>query len=241
MKISTEQIWDEMTALMRGHHQIIIAVAGVFLFLPAMASGLFLDPAPMGTTPDAVMKGVTAWLQTHWLAVTAQVIVTTFGGTALYRCLLASKSIAAGEALVQAVPMLLFVLLANLGTSFFIVIGLNLFILPGLYVAGRLILVTPALVAQRERNILTGLGDSFRLTQGNGWRLIGMLMTMSSVIFIAVLTASMIVGAVAGLTLPVGFASLISVFMQAMLVTLWSVGGILMAAGAYRIAMRGSV
>ncbi len=224
--------------LMRDHQQILIAIAGVFLFLPAVAGGLFLDPVSLGKTPEDVMKGFAVWLESNWLPIAAQVLITTFGGVALYRCLLSTQPITAGEAITTAVPMLLFVLLANLGTSFLIVIGLNLFILPGLYAAGRLLLVLPALVARNEKNILNGVTESFRLTQGNGWRLIGMVMTMMVVIFVAMFTASMIIGGVVSLLLPRGFANLVGILMQGMMVTLWSVGGMVMAAATYRIATR---
>jgi Uncharacterised protein family (UPF0259) len=241
VKISTESIWDEMMALMRDHQQVIIAVAGVFIFLPALASGLFMDPLPMGKTPEQVMKGVTLWLQTNWIAIGLQLIVSIFGGVALYRHLLAKRPISAADAIVGSVPILLFVFLANLGTSFIIVVGLNLFVLPGLYVAGRLFFVSPVIVARDEKNILAAVTESFRLTRDNGWRLIGMAMTMILVILVAMLTLSMLLGTIAGLLAPVGVLKLITVFMQAAQATLWTVGGIVMAAAAYRIATRVNV
>jgi hypothetical protein len=236
VKISTESIWDEMMVLFRTHRQAMVAIAGVFIFLPAFASALFIEPFKMGTTPEAMMAAVSVWVRQNWFSLLVQVCISTLGGVALYRCLLPRTDTTTGRAISEALPVLIFVLLSNFLTSFIIVAGLQLFIVPGLYAAGRLFLASPAIIARGEKNVFKGLQQSFELTRDNGWRLIGMALIMIVVIFIAVFTASLVIGTLASFILPAGLSKLVGTALESLLVTLWTIGGITMAAATYRLA-----
>ncbi len=85
------------------------------------------------------------------------------------------------------VPLLLAGLLAGLG----IALGLVLFIVPGLFLLTRWVLVTPIVVLER-RKATEALGRSWELVKGHGWTVFGVIVVtvllsfVAQVIFIAV-------------------------------------------------------
>ena len=44
MRINYSQWWDDMVAIMRANASILIAVAGAFILLPAIAANFFTTP-----------------------------------------------------------------------------------------------------------------------------------------------------------------------------------------------------
>ena len=95
-----------------------------------------------------------------------------------------------------------FYFIASMMSGLMIGIGLLLLIVPGLYLLGRLGLVTPVVVAEGQRNPITAISRSFELTRGNGWAVVGLLIliaftatiiagvfsTMVGLLFLAVLS-----------------------------------------------------
>jgi hypothetical protein len=74
---------------------------------------------------------------------------------------------------------------------------MTLFVIPGLYIAGRLLMVEVALVAQRLRNPLAPLAASWRTSRGNGWRIALMLL----ILFIAAQLLQTAIGLTLGVVL----------------------------------------
>lgn len=96
------------------------------------------------------------------------------------------------------------------GTILFgIVVGLGFvaFIIPGIWLWGRLMLWTPALFVDGQ-NALDGLGTSWRLTRGNWWRAT-VIVSVALIIAIVLAAAFNIIGvSAAGVFVPVSPADL---------------------------------
>jgi membrane-anchored glycerophosphoryl diester phosphodiesterase (GDPDase) len=56
--------------------------------------------------------------------------------------------------------------------------GFALFIIPGIYLLGRLIVAAPAMVAENRRNPIQAIGESWRLTKGRGWAIAGLVLVV---------------------------------------------------------------
>lgn len=162
---------DEARALFLRDRDLLLRVAGVFLFLPSFAALLFLPPAVAGTG-DTANQVLLKWFSdnAHWLA--AEQAVMLLGGATIYRLYLAPDGGTPGEAIGMAAARYLPFLLATLLATLSVFAGLTLLILPGAYLLGRTALAGAAVVAE-ERGALAAMERSFQATRGHGWVLFG--------------------------------------------------------------------
>ena len=160
----------EARALFARDHDLLLRIAGVFLFLPSFAGLLFLPPAvaQKGQTANQVLL---AWFadNVHWLALEQAVLA--LGGATLYRLYLGAAP-TPGDALRGAAVRYLPFAMASLLAMLAVVAGLALLILPGAYLLGRTALTGPAVVAE-ERGALAALERSVTATAGHGRVLFG--------------------------------------------------------------------
>jgi Membrane domain of glycerophosphoryl diester phosphodiesterase len=234
--ISTEVIWEEMKRLFHVHGQVITAFAGVFMFLPGLAGIFFLDaPNLEGKSLELIAANVNAWMRANWLPLMAQALVSAFGAAMIYRYILSKTAVTAQSAMIQALPLMPAFILTNLITTFGILAGLYLFVLPGVYLIGRVLLVSPIVAAEGNTNVISALQRSTRLTQGSGWRLAGMLILLVLVTFIITFLGAVIFSLFARALLPHHAATLIRAALSTLQMTIINLAGILMAAASYRV------
>jgi hypothetical protein len=156
-------------ALFRRDHRLLLAVAAPWLFLPAFALALLVPPPPRYAATDAESgrawaEALVAWAGDHggWYAL-AQ-LVGMAGVATLYALYLAGRP-TVGQAIGRGVRALPRLVLAMLLSAPAILIGLSLWLVPGLWIMARLVLVSPTLVAER-RGVLGAIGASVRRTRG---------------------------------------------------------------------------
>lgn len=232
----------EARALLRSHRDLVLAIAGVFLFLPAVLVGIFGPPEPdfAGQTTD----GVSAMMWTYYSELApyalAAGIVSLIGTIAISRLYLAPAGVSVGGALGFALSVLLTVLIAALIAGVGIGIGLILLLIPGLYLYARLSLVTPHVADTGEKNPLAALSASWNLTKGNGWVLLGYLLVVIIIGVIAVLLVVGVTGALVTQILPDEGGRVAAAVIGALINTIFSVVLIAVLAGAYR-QLTGSV
>lgn len=152
---------------------------GLTQLLPILMRLLALPPLPQAA-PDAAgaidqLRALGAYGRDNFPLIVTILVMQALGRATLFSLYRAPPGRTLGTALSEAIALLpryLFVALAvTLGTT----LGLLLFWLPGIYLAGRLILVGPALVAHPERPALQALVASWRLTRGNGLMLMALV------------------------------------------------------------------
>lgn len=165
--------WD----LFRRDRDWLLRVAGPFLFLPAFALALLVPAAPVAflsgagsNEADTLARAarLTAWLRAygHWHLLANG--LGLFGAAALYSAYLDGRAPDIRTTLARAATLLPRYLIAMLLVAAPTGAGLYLWILPGLYVMGRALLVGPVLVAERPVSALSALARSFRLSRGLG-------------------------------------------------------------------------
>ena len=163
-------LWAATTRFVASHGHLLLPVAAAFLFLPQLLFqfGMRDMPADATSIPEDMR-----WRFALLLAVVASLSI-------LGQLTITQLALGRGERhdlrslLGYSAAMFLPALAASLMQSIAVAIGLFLLILPGLYLAARLILVVPALV-DGARDPLEALRASWRLTQGNGLRILAML------------------------------------------------------------------
>lgn len=188
MKLSYSAIWKDTVELLRANGAAVAAVAGVFIFLPALMTA-FLLPYPEPTDPKLILDMWKEYLNANWHWLILSSIVGMIGAIAIFLLFLDPKRSTVGGTISTAVMILPFYFLASLVSGFIMGIGFLLLIVPGLYLLGRLCVVTPVVVAEGQRNPIAAVSRSFELTRGNGWALFGLIILVA-------LTASIVAGVV---------------------------------------------
>ena len=156
---------------------ILLPLTGVFVFLPLFAWLLLLEPPQVAEnlSQDERVRLVLDWLgaNLHWLA--ARVGIELFGGLAILTLYLGRghRDVAGVlRAALAVFPMFAAVVLASWGL---VTLGFFAFILPGLYIYGRVALTGAVLVAEPGVGLAGAIARSIALTRGHGWQVFGYL------------------------------------------------------------------
>ena len=234
-KFTQNEVWADALRLTRTHWPALIAIAGVFVFLPTLLVNHFF---PMGEPPagDDLRAFVRFFLE-HYrdnaLPIVAQSFVVMIGSAAMLRLVFARGG-TVGGALVYGIILLpaysILIVIMNLGVGF----GLALLIVPGLYLWGRLVPAGPAMVAEDRRNPIDALGRGFALTKGHGWLVIGLYLLVVIPGGILMLVISQLSGIafvlIAGEQLRILLEMIVLCALQAVLTTLLT----MLSAAVYR-------
>lgn len=226
-KLDMGTAWTQATGLMGANRDTISAIAGLFFFLPALASGLLLpelsnppQPAP-GTDPAVAMRAmvdqISAIYAENWPLLLALTVVQVIGSMSLLALLTDRGNPTVGEALrtgVRSVPSYLAAQIVTvIGAS--LAIGLPTGVLSAmggmavgalalvvalaaiLYVMIKLSLTGPVIAIEGRLNPFAALARSWQLTRGNSLRIVLFLVLLLVVIGIIAL----LVGGILGLVL----------------------------------------
>lgn len=251
--------WDDSMVLLRSHSALTGTIIAVFFFLPRLAVSWFgpvpIEPADGATFPEvvaAMSAGVRQIIPYEFLVK----MIGAIGGVGILRLWLSRIGISVGEALVFAIKMIPTIIAVQiiLAAGMFaigalsilpgwgagggaigillLMIGLFAFLGAIIYLSGRLALISPAIADRAIYNPLTAIGDSWKLTTRNGWRVALFLMLVMLVIGVAFGLLVLVVGAVAGTGEGVG--RLITGVAEGIAEAATGIVGVALAAAAYR-------
>lgn len=191
MSVDLAGALGDARALWRRDRELLLRIAGVFVFLPAFASLLLLpDPvAAAGAGNEERQAALIAWglANAHWIAI--RLVFDLFGVAALLTFYL-DRHRTLGEALQRTLAVFPRYLLTALLAWVMVLGGLFALVVPGFYLIGRLTMTGPALIAER-RGPLDAVARGFALTRGMGWALFGVVAatTVTGYLITAVLVA----------------------------------------------------
>lgn len=193
MSFSYNAVWEDTVRLLRQHAPLLAAIAGVFLFLPALLFAVFVPPpVPQGGDPERAFRLVMDFYRAAapWFLV--QGLFSMVGTLAMLRLVFASDTV--GGALVQGLILTPFYFLLSILCGLMIGFAALLLIVPGLYLLGRLAPISAVLVAENRRNPFDAIGRTFALTKGHGWAILGLVFVVAIVAGIAVSIAGTLAG-----------------------------------------------
>ncbi len=180
MRIDLAAATGTAWTLFKRDRDVLLALAGMFLFLPSLAMLLLIasPPAPVGG--DAGQAAIEQWANQYvawmfgnlpWLTLAA--LVTLFGSLAITAFYVDRAKPDVGGAIGVAARLLPGFALVMMGVTAVASVGLLLFVLPGLWVLGRVLLATPVLVAE-QGSAIDAVRRSVTLTRGHGLVMAGL-------------------------------------------------------------------
>ncbi|WP_374525041.1 hypothetical protein [Sphingopyxis sp.] len=227
--------WEDSIALLKAHSALTGAIAAVFLFLPTLVVAWF-GPAPAEPPAGATVDQILTIFQDNIRQVLPyQLGVALFalvGTVAILRLWLSRTGTSVGEAIGFAFRLLPTMIVVQILTGFILGLGFILLIVPGLYLIGRLALVSPVVADRGLYNPLEAIGESWNLTRDNGWSIFFFLFLVMIVVGITVGIVTLVVSAVVGAE--PGAGRIISGFFESALGVAASMLSIAISTAAYR-------
>lgn len=201
IKLDYMQSWNQAMALLIMHKEAVLAIAGVFIFLPNLLMAHFIgQPVFRGDENMAEILAIyRMFLEDNALPLISSNLVSTLGMLAICFALAPSRNLTVGESLVAALKVFFIYFIASLAMGLLGSLGFLALIVPGLYIFSRLSLMSIIVADTNQRQPLGLLKDSWELTKGNGFSiLVFVLITLivGSIAFSIILT---VVGALTGI------------------------------------------
>jgi hypothetical protein len=235
VKFDMGAAWDDTLQLLKSHSALIGTIAGVFLFLPALAVAWF-GPVPIEPPPGADVEAVMQSFQDNFRQmIPGQIVIgicTIIGTAGILRLWLSRTGTSVGEALTFALKFFPTMVAIQILCGFAIGFGFILLIVPGIYLVGRLALVAPAVADRSLSNPFEAIRTSWDLTRNNAWSIFFFLFLVALVIVIAALIVGSVVSVIAG-SEP-GFGRMLGGFVEAAFGAIGSLVSIAVSAAAYR-------
>lgn len=185
MKLNIGRAFHTAWTLWRTDWDLLLRVAGLFVFLPQFAALLLVPIAPglpQADTSEAAVRGwveaFTAWFGAYGPWLLAAEIMTLFGSLVLLSLYLGTNRPPLGAALAGSLRLfpryLLAAFIMSLPVGLFLLPAIGfVLVLPALYMFGRLLLTGAVIAAEQPIGAVAALQRSARLTRGNGLALMG--------------------------------------------------------------------
>jgi hypothetical protein len=197
MKFDASTAWTDAMAMLRGQREILLTLTGFFILLPLLMVTTLRPFDATAQTFEQIFEQYQAWANDNLAWLLLVLVLAAIGRLTMLILLLAPERPTVAEALRASVTLLPLLLITDFLSFVPFALGMTLFVIPGLYIAGRLLMVEVALVAQRLRNPLAPLAASWRTSRGNGWRIALMLL----ILFIAAQLLQTAIGLTLGVVL----------------------------------------
>ena len=222
MKFDGNQAWKRASAMVAANRELLLALGGVFFFLPSLALiMLFKQPkVPPGATAEQMVPVLQAFLTTMapWFllgsaiqAVGQLTLIGLFGhgrrstvGEALRRGLASLPSFLAVQLISGFVMMSVLTLAMSAGSLVTPLLGAALGFYLMVQIYARLIAAGPVIVVERRLNPFAALGRAIRLSRGNGLRIGNFLFLLALGAFLLLSVLSIVVGIIAAVTIGAG-------------------------------------
>ncbi len=235
MTFSYDRIWQDAVAMGRANASVLVALLGLFVFLPALAL-FMLAPVPDGgaaTGPNA-FQPIVDWYRANLLWLVLANAFAAFGRAAILVLLLDRSRPTVAVALGIAAALFPAFFAVEILRNVAIGIGFVAFIVPGLYLLGRFAAAGPLVIDRKMTNPLRAIGESWRLTDGIGWRIAGLFLLIAVVSWVALTAAVSTIKVLGGLLLPEAARVLLGAVGDALSTTVLAAIFALLAAAIYR-------
>lgn len=193
--LSLSRAWESAILMLHAERGVLVPIAGLFFFLSGVVFSLML-PVEMRTpgselTPDAIRGAIWPFLLSMVALVLGHMVIVAHLLSPA-RPTVAEAIVIAARCLPSALALLivLLIVVSLLGALPLLL----LWVVPFLYLIGRLAVFAPALVVGQGNNPIAAAKTSFAVTHGNGWRAAGLLVMLNLGLLFGLAVIAMAVG-----------------------------------------------
>lgn len=233
MKFDGNLAWKQASASVKANRDLLLALAGVFFFLPSFALVMLIKQPQVaaGATPEQMLPVFQAFVSTMapWFVLGS--IIQALGQLALIELLARGGRPTVGEALrrgftslpsliaVQLLTGLLIMTVLLLATTLGSLIHPALGVALGIYlcvqVYARLVTASAVIVLEQRLNPFAAIARAFALSRGNGFHLGNFLALLAVAAGLILIVLSVVIGIIAAVTIGEGrVAEMVSGFVS---------------------------
>jgi len=232
---SLSAVWEDAGRMLAANASLITAIAGAFLFLPAVAEARFFPPPSDWTTAAEWVAAMSEHVGRNWPWLLLTMAMTLTGIIALYLLLLATPRLTVANAVSRAVTILPFYVVLTLVLSMVVGLGFAFFIVPGIFLLGKLALATPIMIAETPRAPFTALQRAWERSSGRAWSIAALVVLVYLVAMLVSFAVRVGFGTVVLFALGnEGIGALLLALLQGLVVTAVTVLLVVVIAAAYR-------
>lgn len=219
MDLDTSKAWGQASATVSANKEVLVALAGVFFFLPSLALALFFPQPepPAGAEPKQLLEIMGAFYRQIGPYMAAATLVQVLGQLSVLTLTAQAGRATVGDAiraaaggllpylgaqiLVVLATMVVFGVVAMLGAvsvALAVVAGL-LVLIAAIWAAIRLSLIPVVIAVEGQRNPVAVLRRSWELTRGNAGRILLFVVILALAVLVISIVASAVVGIVLAL------------------------------------------
>lgn len=235
MNLRIASVFTEAAALFRRDAALLWPLAGLFFFVPSLAQLLLLptpaiDPA---ASQEARLAAALHYYNSNapWLLMT--MLIVNLGTASIFALYLGGERMSVGEALAMGARRLIRLVLATMLTNLAIIAGLMLFIVPGIYLIGRTLMVGATMVARPQLKFIDAMVEGVALTGGGEGLPVGRAFQLAGiwlVLAVAIYAGLIIAGAIGAAAPAMGLTGLAATVPDAILSSLAMAAANLMGA-----------
>lgn len=224
MKLDLSAAWERGTASIGANREIVLVLAGVFLFIPFFAiflvllgSGFDFTGNPDATQAEQALRFTALigdFLGRYWWLLLIAFLMQAVGSLAIIRILADPAKPTVGDVLKLAARLVATLLAANILTGLVVQLptllaglagggdtaagaAINLIGLPFiLYLSIKFVLIAPAVALEGQANPLKAIAHSWRATKGNWLRIFAFLVLFYIAALVLFLVLSLVFGLV---------------------------------------------
>jgi len=256
MKFDSNQAWKDAAAAVSANRDLLLALAGVFMVLPAFALALLLPPPEQAQGADfkAMMAQMGEYYRSAFPALIAMAVLSILGTLTMLTLFTDRSRPTVGEAIRQGLRGIVPVIAAQLLTGFVAALAMiavmsiaqlagaqgagllltALLALGFVYAMVRLSLLSPVVIVEGQRNPVAALKRSWELTRGNAGRLLAFYLLLGLALLIVYLLATAAIGLVVTMIASGGLASAINNLVATCLEAVMSVYFVAVTATSHR-------
>lgn len=234
---SFSTVWDDTQRMLVANAGLLTAIAGVFLFLPALLLARFVEPMAAADDGAAMVRELQAYMGRAWPWLLASNLLNMTGIIAMYLLLLEEARPTVGRAVARALTILPFYWLLTILLNVIWGIGFLLLIVPFIYLLGRLVLASPVLVIEHSRAPIAALQRAWALSAHRGWAIALLVLAVYLAAGLIGLAVRVTVGSlILALLGPQGLGGLVLAAVLALVNAAGVVVAVVLIAGIYRSA-----
>lgn len=235
-KLDLSACWNDVMHLLRTNRDLLLSVAGVFILLPGLAFAFFV-PTPV-TPPEATLETIYLGMQQFYTSNLLWILLiglaNGFASVVMLVLILDRGQPSVSEAMRRGLSILLPYYAMGILSGVLVFLGSLAFILPGIYLFIKLVVAGPAMVAERNANVIAALRRSWALTKGNSGRILLFLIVVAVTAFFVYLTSVTIIGLVIRLAVEDALATTLTTLVDSVLSMFITVLMVCIYAALYR-------